>query len=174
MSKLILTVCKGNIHRSVIAAACIQEMIVRRGLAARYEVMSRGLQGTMKTKPSEHRNLRDYPMEWPLTKPVLEELGIEIATDQQSTPITQDVAERASLILAMDSLVLSELPNSLIKQFPTLGKKLRLFTQIAGRSDDVPDTGGVSDPVAHRFAVCVIHSTVLNHFDDLLTLIDNP
>src|SRR3989344_2190019 len=108
MKKLILTVCNGNIHRSVIAAACIDRKIRDQGLTTRYEVLSRVLQGTQGTKPPLHKNLRDYPMEWPLTEPSLRELGIEIAEGQAATPITRAIAERASVILAMDQLVLSQ------------------------------------------------------------------
>lgn len=174
MKKLIVTVCNGNIHRSVIAAACIRDMIDNRNLKARYEVLSRGLQGTMGTDASKHRNLRDYPVEWPLTAPVLSELDIEIAIDQQATPITLSVVERASLILAMDRLVLSRKRNSLLNQFPDLRSKMLLFRQIAGKIEDVPDTGGVTDPVVHRQAVYMIYTTIRSHFDELLRLVESP
>ncbi len=49
MKKLIMTVCKGNIHRSVIAALCVKKTIKELGLESEYEIMSRGLQGSAGT-----------------------------------------------------------------------------------------------------------------------------
>ncbi len=173
MKKLLLTVCNGNIHRSVIAAACIDRKIRDKGLTNRYEVLSRGLQGTQGTEPSRHKNLRDYPMEWPLTEPFLRELDIEIADDQATTPITRTIAERASIILAMDRPVLSQKQNSLLNQFPDLSTKMLLFSELAGKIEDVPDVGGVADVTIHRASVEMIHSIIEKHFEDLLHLASN-
>src|SRR3989338_7334523 len=75
-SKLILVVCNGNVHRSVVAQLCITRELQRRSIDG-IACVSRGLQGTAGTALPQGRNLRDYPREWSLTKPVLDRLGIE-------------------------------------------------------------------------------------------------
>ncbi len=168
MSKVILFVCNGNIHRSVIAALSTARLLNERGLDGEYEVLSRGLQGTMGTSLPRHRNLREYAHEWAQSGPPLAEIGLDIPKGQQSTPITRQVAELASAIFAMDNLVLSTKPNSLANQFPDLRTKMHLFGEIAGTLDDVPDPAGKDDPSLHRDVVHTIDSTLRQHLDTLL------
>ena len=102
MKKIILIVCHGNMHRSVIAEQCINKALQQSGLESAYRVLSRGTQGTGGEDLPEHKNLRDYENEWLLTKPVLEEIGITIPVDQVATPINARIVEEAALILAME------------------------------------------------------------------------
>ncbi len=166
MKKLILTVCKGNIHRSVIAALCIEKVLKTLYLESEYDVMSRGLQGSAGTDIPRFSNLKFYPTEWSLTEPVLEEIGIEIPLSQIATPVTKGIVSNASLILAMDQMVLL----SLINQFPNFGFKMRLFQELAGSVDDIIDCAGKTDPEVHRNVILTINSIAQNHIANILKL----
>lgn len=168
--KTILTVCKGNIHRSVIAALCIEKQLQKLGLASEYNVISRGLQGSAGTDPPEHPNLMCYSNEWSLTAPVLEEIGIEIPDNQTATPVTEEVVRNASFILVMEHRVLHGSPISLIKQFPAFGFKMMLFLGLAGSTDDIPDCYGSKAAELFREVALTINSTVQNHIVILLQL----
>lgn len=170
MKKLILTVCKGNIHRSVIAALCIENALKKLGLGSEYEIISRGLQGSAGTDMPRFPNIMSYPNEWSLTKPTLEEIGIEIPLSQKATPITEDIISRASLILAMDQSVLYTSPNSLIKQFPNFGFKMRLFQELTGKADDITDCEGRKDVETFRNIALAINSVAQNHIAYLIEL----
>ena len=170
MEKLILTVCKGNIHRSVIAALCLENALKRLCLESKYEVMSRGLQGSAGTDTPRFSNLKSYPTEWRLTAPILEEIGINIPSSQIATPITKDVVSNASLILAMDRAVLCSLPHSLINQFPNLGFKMRLFLELAGSIDGIADCAGEADPEIHRNVILTINSIACDRITNILKL----
>ena len=42
--RLIVVVCRGNMHRSVVAEACIKKIIQEHSLESGYQVVSRGIQ----------------------------------------------------------------------------------------------------------------------------------
>jgi protein-tyrosine-phosphatase len=171
MKKLILVVCKGNIHRSVIAALCIEKMLKRLGRESEYETMSRGLQGSDGTEPPRFSNLRAYATEWLLTAPILEEIGIEIPLSQVATFVTEGVANDASLILAMDQGVLCGLPHGLINQFPHFGFKMRLFQELSGSTNDIVDCAGKTEIQTYRDTILAINSIVQNNIVHLLRLV---
>ncbi|PIT93859.1 hypothetical protein COU00_02090, partial [Candidatus Falkowbacteria bacterium CG10_big_fil_rev_8_21_14_0_10_43_11] len=106
--KIILAVCSGNIHRSVIAERCINRVLKKNGMDGEFVVVSRGLQTT---SPPVGKNLRDYEAEWLASSPVLQEIGIDIS-DAKSTPVDISIVEKASLIIAMDRGVLIDKVNS--------------------------------------------------------------
>lgn len=168
MEKIILTVCKGNIHRSVIAAACINRVLIRRGMSKTFRVISRGLQGSFGTAPPRRPSILDYPEEWALTAPALHERNIEIPMNQTATPVSLSDVEGASVILAMDKYVLDEKPESLMNQFPDHRLRMFLFMELAGLSVDVPDCAGKRDLSAFSSVTEMIYSTVENNFDVLL------
>lgn len=166
--KIILVACNGNIHRSVIAEHCINQVLKKNRIEKEFVVVSRGLQGTMGTAPPTGKNLKDYPVEWSISYPILQELGIDIS-DAQSTPVDSSIVEKALLILAMDRCVLIDRFNSLIKRFPEHGYKMRLFRELEGKVEDVPDCGGSVDPELHRKVIELIYSVSTERFDTLLS-----
>lgn len=170
MRKMILTVCKGNIHRSVIAALCIEKALKRLCIESEYEIISRGLQGSAGTDMPRFPNLISYPNEWSLTKPILEEIGIEIPAGQIATPITKEIISKSSLILAMDRAVLRVLPYSLINQFPNFGFKMRLFQELAGDTDDIADCAGETDIRIYRNVILSIDSIAQDRIMHILKL----
>ena len=167
MKKLILVVCKGNIHRSVIAALCIEKALKDLNLESEYEIVSRGLLGSAGTNPPRFSNLRFYLTEWSLTSPILEEIGIEIPSSQVATPVTEDIVSNASLILAMDQNVM----YGLINQFPCFGFKMRLFQELAGNTDDITDCDGKTETQVYRDVILAINSIAQNHNTHLLNLV---
>lgn len=172
MRKLILTVCKGNIHRSVIAALCIEKVIKGLNLESEYEIVSRGLQGSAGTNLPLFLNIKSYPTESLLMTPSLAEIEIEIPPNQIATPVTEEIVSKASLILAMDQAVLCSLPYSLVNQFPNHGFKMRLFQELAGITDDVTDCAGETNAEIYRKVNLTISSISQNHITTILKLVD--
>lgn len=168
IEKIVLTVCKGNIHRSVIAAACIDKLLQERGLHSAIGVQSRGLQGSFGTTPPRFPSIRDYPDEWELTRPGLEHLGIEIPTDQTATSITKADVENADLILALDKAVMQTLLDHFGDEISSLQSKMMLFMELGGVSADVPDCGGKKDPVMFQEVASMIYLTVEENLNELL------
>lgn len=173
MKKLIVTVCKGNIHRSVVAALCIQKCLAQKGLQDQYLVISRGLQGSAGTAMPKYVHLSSYPMEWSLTEPVLRELGITVPATQVATPITFEIAQEASIIIAMDSLVLRTLPNSLVRQFPELEFKMKLFSNLYGSDEDIEDCGGSDNKLLHELVNRQISTMVHEHLYRLIEFVNS-
>lgn len=180
MKKLILTVCNGNIHRSVIAALCIEKQFRTRGLEDEYAALSRGLQGSCGTTTPRFPNLRCYKdPEWKYSQPVLERLGIDLPENQEATPIDLVVVERAALILVLDCDVLSRQPQKqpekspgLVQQFPEHGFKMRLYRELCGEVGDFHDCFGEHDPERHREVIEEIHSIACERFETIVKLAD--
>ena len=160
MVRLILVVCHGNIHRSVVAEIYIRKNLRELGLEEKFRVASRGLQGSCQTAMPKFPNLRQYSLEWGNAEPSLRDLEIEIPETQIAIPINEIVAKEASLILAMDQQVLSGFPKyCLVEQFPELSFKMKLFSEMAGDVADVPDCAGHTTTEVYRQANVAIHST---------------
>lgn len=174
MRKIILIVSNGNMQRSVIAEQCINKILRERGLDGKYFAISRGIQGTCGTAPPKHKNLRDYPMEWKLAEPVLDEIGITIPVDKVSTPISASDAEQAVIILVVEKGVHKEKPNCLHFQFPQHKAKMLLLTELEDRNDDVIALYGQNDAALVRQEILKIVKILHTHFDDLIRLADGP
>ncbi len=169
--KVVLVVCNGNIHRSVIAEICINQELKKSGLENNIRCVSRGLQGTAGTPLPTGKNLRDYPKEWSLTKPVLDRLGIEIPESQQSTPVDAIIVRDATLILAMDEGVLRNHSNSMLSQFPEHHHKMRSFGELIGNAEDVPDCFGSENPDLHELVNNSIHRIIIEGLDKLISFV---
>lgn len=76
------------------------------------------------------------------------------------------------MIFALDILVLRELDNSLESQFPDLRHKMRLFQEIAGLPESVPDCADEKTEQAFRRVTELIYETVNEHREVLLELAD--
>ncbi len=171
--KIVLTVCKGNIHRSVIAAASITKLLEERSLGGSIAVRSRGLQGAFGFAPPRRPSIRDYPEEWALTQPGIESLGIVIPDDQTATPITiNDVAE-AHLILAMDAMVRDAVLEGFRDEMPLLSEKTMLFMELGGVSEDVPDLDGKRSLKLFDRVTEVIYRTAEANFSTLVRLVSS-
>jgi len=123
-NKIILFFCKGNIHRSVIAEICLRQELEKIGLSARYEIISRGIQGCCGTVKPKYANMTHCETEWSLTKPVLEKLGVDFSeiAKRIARPVSEDDIRRANIVFAMELAILGKngkhFPLSLFSQFP--------------------------------------------------------
>lgn len=156
MRKIVLVVCGGNIHRSVIAQLCLSRELVNIRQEAEFEILSRGIQGTI------YPNLRYYAMEYGHTEPCLKKIGVEIPLEQKAMLIDEEVVKQASLILAMDEMILRTkrtkegVPISLMAQFPDHISKTHLFMELVGKKENVPDCFGADDATLHQKVVTCI------------------
>ncbi len=159
-------------HRSVIAEQCLNKALRQNGLDSAYHVLSRGTQGTGGEQPPEHKNLHKYK-EWSLTEPVLKEIGITIPIDQVATPIDVQIVEEATLILVMEKGVFLTSSNSLVRQFPSMRFKMKLFTELEDKADDIADLYGQKDPVVIRREILRIDTIVRTRIQQVIALAEN-
>lgn len=161
MKKLMVFVCKGNIHRSAVAEQCLKQFLIEKKLSDKFEVASRGI-----TAP-KYKNMTEYPEHWKTTRPILKELGIDVAvfSVHEAKLITEEIVDRSYIIFAMDKEVLQVHETSLVTQFPEYSKKIRIFTSMVGDQDDVLDCGHYpKDAELHRFVNEKIANTIRKGF----------
>ena len=158
MKKLVLTVCWGNIQRSVIAELCLSRELAKRKFEGKVEVLSRGIQGSCRVPKPKFDNLMWYPKQWQPSEPYLKQIGIEIPNTQRFVPVDEGIIERASLILVAEKGILKVDPNGphrehpnagLLTQFPSAAYKMILFTELVDRTDDIEDCGDREDSDSH-------------------------
>src|SRR5690348_12796058 len=100
--KTIVIVCRGNIARSPFAEAIVRHELTLRGLSDSYNVISRGVQGTMlDPEPVKYPNITHCESIFDGVKHLLGQLGID-PRKHRSTVIDDEAVRRASIILAMD------------------------------------------------------------------------
>jgi protein-tyrosine-phosphatase len=176
MKKMILFVCKGNTHRSVVAEICLRQILKEFGFNEEFEVASRGISGCCGTVMSKYVNMTELIENWLITKPILEELGVDLSevSSHIARSITREDIEKASIVFAMELDVLGgdskNLINSLIGQFPEHSSKIHFFGELDGNTGDIPDCGKSKDKQLHRLIneriVCGIRNNVqfiINH-----------
>lgn len=163
--RIILTVCSGNIHRSVIAQLCLNRELANIGREKEFEVLSRGVQGVLGTISPKYPNLLSYDMEFSYTQPCLKEIGISIPLNQKATPIDAEIINVSSVILAMDRAVLSKI---LTLASPEQTAKFRLFMEIADKEEDLPDCCGINNASLHRKVVMLIDQVAKSGINTLI------
>jgi protein-tyrosine-phosphatase len=129
MKKLIVFICNGNIHRSVIAAESLRKILKERKVSQKIFVDSYGLQGTKGTDLPKHKHLSEYPKEWEAAKPTLQKLGIDISK-HSFQKISPSIMKKATAVIAMDNKVHSTAKNSLMNQFPNYAEKIHRFSDL--------------------------------------------
>lgn len=173
MKQLIVFVCNGNIHRSVIAAEYLSNIIRDLKVSAQYHVESYGLQGTMGTQPPLHKKLAEYPKEWSAAEPILHKFGIHI--DHHSyQKITPAVVKKAAVIFAMDIKTYSTAPNSLTKQFPNAIHKIRNFSELTLGHTDIVDPVKNGSKRLHENIIRTICSTLQKNVKTILLMCNTP
>lgn len=166
MKKLIIFVCRGNIVRSPIAESLLKKKLVREKLADQYEVISRGIQGTVvDPKPAKFPNITYYQTIYAESKPTLDKLQIDLS-DHRSTVIDQQTVDRASLILAMDDRIL----NGLRMLFPKNIDKIHLFSSLVKSNKQIIDPETVSGVEAQRRIIMEIANIIEFGFKELIFL----
>ena len=167
MKKLIIFVCNGNIHRSVIAAESLRKILKERKISSEFSVASYGLQGTRGTALPKHKRLSEYPKEWKAARPTLQKLNIDISK-HVFQKISAGIMKKTSVVIAMDKKVQSGAKNSLTKQFPNQAYKIHHFSELTPRHKTIKDPAGSGDKKLHREIIESIHSALNKKFEDIL------
>lgn len=125
--RIILFVCFGNVHRSVLAEELSNAVLKQNGLDANYVAVSRGIQGYLDFEKPKHQNLMEYDIEWKLTQVALTELGVDVRLflNKISTPIDAEIVGKSFVIVAMDQKVY----NILNEHFPENVSKFKFFKE---------------------------------------------
>lgn len=167
MNKLIVFICNGNIHRSVIAAESLRKILKERKIGVGFFVESYGLQGTKRTDLPKHKHLSEYPREWKAAKPTLQKFGIDISK-HSFQKISGAVMKKASVVIAMDDKVYSRAKNSLMKQFPNQAYKIHRFSELIPRHQIIKDPAGCSDEMLHKKTIESIYFTLNKKYKKIL------
>lgn len=153
---VILFVCMGNIHRSVVAEMCLKQELEKIGISDQFEIMSRGIQGCCGTTKPKHVNMTHYETEWSLTKPILERLDIDFSEIYKRTAMSVKRSDirKSDVVYVMELAVLGKsdnsLPNSLLKQFPEYSSKIHFFGEIEKTSQELLDCCGSENKELHN------------------------
>ena len=171
MNKLIVFICNGNIHRSVIAAESLRKIIKEHKISRKFSVASYGLQGTKGTDLPKHKHLSEYSKEWKAAKPTLQKFGIDISK-HSFQKITPTVMKKASVVIAMDDKVYSRAKNSLTKQFPNYKGKIHRFSELTTHNRVVKDPAGSGSKKLHQEIIENIYSTLSKKLKNVLVWVE--
>lgn len=141
---VILFVCTGNVCRSPMAVGLLRKRFSERGLDARYQVLSAGVQAENGRKASRNAII------------VMAQRWIDI-TDHQSHTITGEDVARADLILVMSE----EQAKTIRQAWPQYGWKVHRLSEMADKRQDVKDPYGSS---LERYEACA--NTITRYIDD--------
>lgn len=162
--KLIVIVCRGNIARSPVAEQLINRKLQKDNLLDKYEVTSRGIQGTkVDPIPVRFPNIYYYKDIYKDAKPVLDELNIDLSK-HVSKPIDGNIAEQASVIFAMDD----QIEKSLFALFSNQRHKIKLFSELLGNKKELTDPATISGESNQRKIFEEINQIVENGFDNII------
>jgi protein-tyrosine-phosphatase len=166
--KLIVSVCRGNIARSAVAEKIIENEFYQRGLVDKYLSTSRGIQGTsVDPQAVKFPNITYYEKHYEDSKPILHKLNIDLSS-HISTPIDKNIAQEASILLAMDR----KTKQALLVLFPNQEKKVHLFSELINEDRDIVDPEGVSGPEKQEKIFTEIRNIIIQGFQKLLYLVN--
>lgn len=134
MSHLVIFVCKGNIHRSVVAEFAARQLLAKYGYHD-IQVESRGLQWYTEGAPT-HKNLMGYKKAWENSRATLEKYEIDLSHHVAKALSSQDM-KQADIVIVMDR----ELLRFTCMKFPEYKNKIRLFSNLIEREEDIRDLG---------------------------------
>ena len=165
--KLIITVCRGNIVRSPVAAAFIEKEIVNNSLTDQYEVISRGVQGTsVDPQPVKHPNITFYGDLYKDAQPTLQKYGIDMIS-HRSQSITSDKASEATIMFAMDQ----KTKDALLQLFPKIKPKLYLLSELINENRDIIDPETLQGADKQQKIIDDIYMIIHKGFPQLLKLL---
>ena len=135
LKKLIVCVCRGNIARSPFAEAIITKELHQRNLLDEYSSISRGVQGTIvDPQPVKFSNITYYNQLYQDSKSSLAKFEINLST-HVSTPVDKNIADKASVLIAMDK----KTKQALLILFPEQTKKVHLLSELVNEKRDIID-----------------------------------
>jgi protein-tyrosine-phosphatase len=169
MQLLVVMVCEGNVFRSVVAEQSLRAALKRRHLDQEIEVASRGIAGMPGTQPPRGENILAYTKEWPLIRPAVENLGIDL-TSHVSRPLDEAIMARASLVLAIDRHVLVGGDVSIISAFPYHAYKARLYGELKGTAEDMENCSGIMVSEPYRRVAEAIHHIATDRCAQIVAL----
>lgn len=167
MKKLIVFICNGNIHRSVIAEKSLVKILQEKDLDNEFSVASFGLQGTKGTAEPLHKNLKDYPKEYRAALPTLRKFEIDV-DDHLFQKITAIEIKKAALVIAMDKKVYSGAMNSLLGQFPKSKAKIHVFSELTKNHKYIKDPSGSGNFKLHEDIINNIYFTIKKNLKTIL------
>ena len=166
LKKLIVCVCRGNIARSPFAEAIITKELQQRNFLGEYSSVSRGIQGTIvDPQPVKFPNITYYNQLYKDSKASLEKFEINLST-HVSTSIDKDIADKASILIAMDN----KTKQGLLVLFPDQAKKVYLLSELINETRDIIDPEGVSGTEKQEKIFSEIQNIIHQGFSKLLTL----
>jgi len=166
--KLIVCVCRGNIARSPFAEAVIINELNQRNISDKYLSISRGVQGTViDPQPVKFPNITYYDQLYKDSKPSLEKFNIDLST-HISTPINKNIANKASILIAMDN----KTKQILLTLFPEQTKKVHLLSELINESKDIIDPEGISGVEKQEKIFSEIQDIIHRGFSKLLILVN--
>lgn len=167
--KKIIVVCRGNIARSPIAGELIKKEFSARGVEDKYEVISRGVQGTrVDPEPVKHTNIVHYPSIFRDIEPILKKYEIDLC-QHVSTPIKRSDMMGADLVLAVDKKTKKALGNL----FPKFRKKVVLVSQLSGKKESIADPEKANGLENQEKIFLEIYNNIHEGFSRLIGLVEN-
>jgi protein-tyrosine-phosphatase len=167
MKKQIIFICNGNIERSVIAAECLKNTLRKNRISSKFLVDSYGLQGTNGTTLPKHKHLSEYTKEWNAARPILKKLKIDIS-NHSFQKITPNIAEEASVIIAMDEKVYSKKRNALLKQFKKQKNKIHIISELTSDNKGIKDPAGSGSKKLHKQVIEKIYSILDKNYETII------
>lgn len=164
--KIILVVCRGNIIRSPFAEAVINRELFKHNLKNDFLVISRGTQGTaVDPIPVKFPNITFYEDEYRFSKPTLDKLKVDI-THHVSKPVDLNIAEKASVIFAVDEIN----KVALLKLFPNFKNKIYKLSELINKDEDFADPEIINGVEKHFKILSSLNNTISKGFPKLLAL----
>jgi protein-tyrosine phosphatase len=147
----ILFVCTANRYRSVIAAACFSDELIKRNQENNWNILSAGTWATDGMPPMKDAIRK------------AKKIGLDIR-EHRSRAITWDMLHDADLVIVMES----GQKEALQIEFPTQRKKILLLSEATkGIIYDIPDPVANSSNVNVVSEICEL---IRNDFDKICTL----
>jgi protein-tyrosine-phosphatase len=161
--KIICFVDRGNILRSLVAAALFNQQIATHKLSEQYRAVSFRTQGYAPDdlEPNMYPNLTYYKVPYSLVRNWLEDHNIVIKETYYSTAINPWFAEKAHAIIAVDRRT----EQSLRTMFPYSENKICL---LSSDGDDIIDPADIRSQDQMEQVVNFIESTIISRFHDLI------